>query len=33
VWWKKAGVLTGLIAGAVGTAAIVATKGDASGSR
>ena len=32
-WWKKAGVLTGLITAAVSTAAIVATKGDASGSR
>ena len=32
-WWKKTGVLTGLLAAAVGTAAVVATQGDASGSR
>ena len=32
-WWKKAGVLTGLLAAAVGTAALVATRDDASGSR
>jgi hypothetical protein len=35
VWWKNTGVLTGLAAAAaaIGAAAIVATTGDASGSR
>jgi hypothetical protein len=34
-WWKNAGVVTGLVAAAaaVGAAAVVATSGDASGSR